>query len=74
MTLMLTRHHGLDQVIPQSSQWETLIDVDDECWLCESHTIALFIWTPRIGLFSMIKDEDEINYYREQLSYCNEPK
>ena len=64
MILVLTRHHGLDQVIPHSSQWEILTEVDDECWLCESHIITCYIWTPRIGFLSMNKNEDEIDYYR----------
>jgi len=43
----------------------------EECWLCEEHVITLYIWTPRIGLFSMIKDEEEIRYYREKLAEVN---
>ena len=31
----------------------------EECYICENHILALYIWTPRIGLISMIKDEEE---------------
>lgn len=61
--LVLTRHQGLDQVIPNACQWKILVDAKDECWLCEEHIITLYVWTPRIGLFSMSKDVEEIAYY-----------
>ena len=44
----------------------------DECYVCEQHIISLYIWTPRIGLMYMIKDEQEINYYKERIWSLNE--
>lgn len=45
--LILARHKGLEQVIPDSTKWTILTDSGkNECWNCEEHTIALYIWTP----------------------------
>ena len=54
---------GFDHIIPNASKWKLLIDSKDDCWACEEHMITLYIWTPKIGLFHMVQDKDEINYY-----------
>ena len=56
--LMLTRHQGLEHLLPESSKWKVLTSLKDECWVCDNHIIALYIWTPRIGIFTMRKDEE----------------
>lgn len=33
--------------------------------------MTIYIWTPRIGLFQMIKDEEEIDYYKPKIEYIN---
>ena len=72
-SLVMTRHMGLDHLIPEASKWKLLLNDQDECWLCEQHIITLYIWTPRIGLFQMIKNESEVNYYQEKLKEINGP-
>lgn len=76
-TLALTRQRGLDHVIPDAFKWKLLTTKKDECWLCEEHVITLYIWTPRIGLLSMVKDEEEIRYYSHwvaDINRGNEPR
>ena len=71
--LILNRHRGFEKVLPDSEKWALMSTRKDECWNCDKHIVALYIWTPRVGLFSMIKDEDEINYYREKIKGLNSP-
>ena len=57
----------MDHLMADASKWKILTQTGQECWLCNHHTITLYIWTPKIGLFSMSKDEREIRYYKEKL-------
>ena len=69
--LVLTRHQGLEHFLPDSSKWKVITTLKDECWVCSNHIIALYVWTPRIGLITMNKDEEETAYYAENLRKIN---
>ena len=72
--LMLSRHFGLDELIPGSCKWQIMTHIRDECYVCEQHVIALYIFTPRIGIISSIKDQEEVSYYKERISNFNSSK
>ena len=58
-------------MLPGSTNWQIATSIKDECWVCEEHIITLFLWTPRIGILSMLKDEEEIAYYQEKVGDVN---
>ena len=55
-TCIITRHIGYKKMIPGSGQWKILTEEKDECWFCGQHILTLFIWSPRIGQLSEVKD------------------
>ena len=58
--LVIQRHLGFKSLIPGAAQWKLYTDSKHECWHCSQHILTLFIWTPRIGQLSAIKDQEVI--------------
>ena len=69
--LVLTRHRGLCKHLTNANKWKPLTQPDQDCWICDKHVIALYMWTPKIGMMTMIKDQGEIKYYQENLKVRN---
>ena len=53
-------------MIPGIGQWKMITDGKDECWVCGQHILTLFVWTPRIGQLSNIKDERVGKHFKDQ--------
>ena len=63
--LIIQRHLGYKAMIPGAGQWTMLKELKDECWHCGQHILTVFIWTPRIGQLTSIKDRGIVKHYRE---------
>ena len=53
-------------MIPGSGQWKIATDANDECWFCGQHILTLFLWSPRIGQLSQVKDQKVRKHYKDQ--------
>ena len=64
---IITRHLGYKNMIPGAGQWTIITDEKNECWFCGQHILSLFIWTPRIGQLSSIKDPKIVKHFEDQI-------
>ena len=39
---------------------------NDECWHCGHHNLALFLWSPRLGQLSQVRDPKVRKHYEDQ--------
>ena len=71
--LILQRNLGTKHLIPGSHQWNILTDKrQEQCWYCGQYVLTLFIWTPRIGALSQIKDPQKLQYYKKKIEFLRD--
>ena len=64
-TCIITRHLGTKKLIPGSGQWQVFTQASDECWHCGQHVMTLFLWSPRIGQLSQVRDQKVRKHYED---------
>ena len=65
-TCIITRHIGYKTMIPGVGQWKIITDLKDECWFCGQHILTLFVWSPRIGQLSQVKDNAVTKHFKTE--------
>jgi len=70
--LILQRHLGFKDLIPNSGKWKVCADEFSECWYCSQHILTLFIWKPRISELASVKDESIKRYYNDALELIHD--
>ena len=65
--LIIQRHLGFKDLLPNSGRWKICVEENNECWYCGQHILTLFIWTQRISMLSEVKDPDFRQYYRDKV-------
>lgn len=63
--LIIQRNIGFKDIIPGSGQWAVLTDKKEECWICNQSVMTIFLWKPRIGSLTALKDKTTVDYYKK---------
>ena len=65
--LIISRKLGFKKITPGLGQWQLMSGLKDECWICEQHVCAVFLWSEQIGEQDNINDFVLEEFFEEEI-------
>jgi len=69
--LIISRKLGFKKITPGLGQWQLMSGLKDECWICEQHVCAVFLWSEQIGEQDNINDFVLEEFFEEEIEQVN---